>query len=64
MPSALDESLFNFRSWARRGPGRDHFSREDVAQISRIVGSRRTPEVMVEGSGPGGQTVKLGTRSS
>jgi hypothetical protein len=56
MSSARSEYLFNFISRARRGPGRDHFSREDVAQISRTV--RRAPEVMVKVLGRGGQDLK------
>jgi hypothetical protein len=56
MSSARSESLFDFISRARRGPGRDHFSREDVAQISRTV--RRAPEVMVKVLGRGGQDLK------
>src|SRR5580704_13508788 len=50
------EPLFDFRRWARRGPGRDQFSREDVAYISRTV--RRVPEVMVKVLGRGGQDLK------
>jgi len=57
MPNpAHSEPLFNFISLARRGPGRDHFSRGELAQISRTV--RRTPEVMVKVLGRGGQNLK------
>jgi hypothetical protein len=56
MSSARSESLFDFISRARRGPGRDHFSREDMAHISRTV--RRAPEVMVKVLGRGGQDLK------
>jgi len=51
-----NEALFNFLSLARRGPGRDHFAPDEVAQISRTT--RRTPEVMVKVLGRGGQDLK------
>jgi hypothetical protein len=53
---ARSEALFDLVSRARRGPGRDHFSREDLAQISRTA--RRAPEVMVKVLGRGGQDLK------
>ncbi len=53
---ARSEALFDLVSWARRGPGRDHFSREDLAQLSRTA--RRAPEVMVKVLGRGGQDLK------
>jgi hypothetical protein len=57
MPNpAHSEPLFNLLSLARRGPGRDHFSRGELAQISRTA--RRTPEVMVKVLGRGGQNLK------
>jgi hypothetical protein len=53
---ARSKPLFDLISLARRGPGRDHFTRDEVTHISRTV--RRTPEVMVKVLGRGGQNLK------
>jgi hypothetical protein len=57
MPSpARNEPLFDLVSLGRRGPGRERFSREEIAYFSRTA--RRTPEVIVKVLGRGGQDSK------